>query len=149
MRLHEIMTSPVETMQMNESAEDAFERMRAHRIHHIVIMDGRHVVGVLSDRDLGSARGTSVRAGKTCGDLMGCPVITADADATVREAANKLRGRVIGCLPILDRGRLVGIVTISDLLDLIGRGVERPIAMTERRTLHRRGPRQKVLNGRA
>lgn len=145
MRLQEIMTSPVETMQRNESAEDAFRRMRADRLHHLVVLDGNQVVGVLSDRDLGSARGASVRAGKTAGELMGAPVVTAEATTTVREAANKLRGRLIGCLPILERGRLVGIVTVSDLLDLIGRGVERPVARTERATLRGRGPRQKEV----
>lgn len=143
MRLQEIMTSPVETMQIDQPAEDAFQRMKANRIHHVVIMEGRQVVGVLSDRDLGSTRGASVRAGKTVGDLMGSPVVTAETRTTVREAANKLRGRVIGCLPVMSGKQLVGIVTISDLLDLIGRGVEKPVATKTRRILDKRGPRQK------
>lgn len=149
MRLQEIMTSPVETVELTESAEDASRRMRTLRIHHLVVMDGRSVVGVLSDRDIGGARGASLRAGKTAGDLMASPVVTADGQTTVRDAANKLRGRTIGCLPIMERGRLVGIVTVSDLLSLIGRGAERPVATSERRTLHRRGPRrQRVSSGR-
>jgi CBS domain-containing protein len=37
-----------------------------------------------------------------------------------------MRGRSIGCVPVVDRDRLVGIVTVSDLLEVLGRGIERP-----------------------
>ena len=43
-------------------------------------------------------------------------------EATVRQAANRLRGRGVGCLAVMDDGRLRGIVTTQDLLELIGRG---------------------------
>lgn len=127
------------TAQASEPAEDAYHRMRAHRIHHLVVLDGRNVVGVVSDRDLGGVRGARIRAGRTVGELMASPVVTAETTMTVREAANKLRGRGIGCLPVMERGRLVGIVTVSDLLELIGRGVERPVPKARRWILdHRR-----------
>ena len=141
MRLHDIMTTKVETVTLGTSAEDAWNRMKGRRIHHLVVMDGASVAGVLSDRDLGSARGAALRADKSVDDLMACPVVSVTSNTTVREAANKLRGRSIGCLPVVDRGRLTGIVTVSDLLELIGRGVERPIAKSTRWTLARRGPR--------
>ena len=64
-----------------------------------------------------------------------------EAFATVREAANLLRGRSIGCLPVFDGDQLAGIVTTSDLLELIGRGVERPVAESTRWTLGRRPSR--------
>jgi CBS domain-containing protein len=60
----------------------------------------------------------------------------------VRVAHDLLRGRDIGCLPIVDRARPIGIVTISDVLELIGRGAERPILKTTRWTLRVRGPRK-------
>ncbi len=46
-------------------------------------------------------------------------VVTIDADATVREAAERLLKHKVGCLPVLERGALVGIVTTSDLLHAI------------------------------
>ena len=66
---------------------------------------------------------------------------TAAPDTTIRHAANLLRGRSIGCLPVLDEGEAVGIVTITDLLDLIGRGAERPVERSTRWTLRARGRR--------
>ena len=48
--------------------------------------------------------------------------VTAKPGDTLRAAANKLRGYDIGCLPIVDGGKVKGIVTITDCLDLIGHG---------------------------
>ena len=55
-------------------------------------------------------------------DVMFRHVVSGTPDSTIREAANLLRGRTVGALPILEGERLVGIVTISDSLDLLGRG---------------------------
>lgn len=119
------MSAPVRKIPLNTSAEQAWELMRDEGIHHLVVTAGEVVLGVLSDRDLGGPRGAALRAEKTLADLMGTPVVTMDANATVREAARKLRGRGLGCLPVLDGARLVGIVTLSDLLDLIAGGSRR------------------------
>jgi CBS-domain-containing membrane protein len=57
----------------------------------------------------------------------------------VREAANLMRGHRAGSLPVVDGGKLVGIVTVWDFLDLIGRGADRPVAHAERWVLNNRG----------
>lgn len=134
MRLAEIMSSPVETVAVGESAEAAWERMRTAGVRHLVVLRGGEPAGVLSERDLGGRRGREVRRNRTVADLMSPEIVCASPRATVREAANMLRGRRIGCLPVLDGDRWVGIVTITDLLDLIGRGVERPMPRPPRRT---------------
>lgn len=121
MRLMEIMTTEVETALPTEDAEKAFQRMRNRRIHHLVVMDGGQVVGVLSERDVGGSRGSPVRAGKKVGELMSSRTVTASPTTTIRQAANLLRARTIGCLPIIDDGELAGIVTMTDLLELLGR----------------------------
>jgi acetoin utilization protein AcuB len=121
MRLMEIMTTKVETASPTEEAEKAFQRMRTQRIHHLVVMDGRQVVGVLSERDVGGTRGGQLRAGKTVGELMSGQAVTASPTTTVRQAANLLRARTIGCLPIIEGNKLAGIITLTDLLELLGR----------------------------
>ena len=55
-------------------------------------------------------------------------------DATVRQAANLMRGRGIGCLAVVDDDKPIGIGTITDVLELIGRGVERPVEQGKRLT---------------
>jgi acetoin utilization protein AcuB len=143
MRLQEFMSTKVETIDQDENAARAWTRMQGLGIRHLVVTRGREIRGIVSDRDLSGFRGDALRPPRPVKELMTASVVTARPTTTVREAANLLRGRVIGCLPVLDgEGRLVGIVTTSDLLDLLGRGTERPVAKAQRRTLGRRGPRQ-------
>ena len=56
-------------------------------------------------------------------------------------APRLMRGHGAGCLPVVENGRLVGIVTVSDLMELIGRGSERPVASATRWVLRDRGRR--------
>ncbi len=120
MRLGEIMTREVKTAALGETAEEAYRRMRLHRIRHLVVVDGKRVVGVLSERDLGGSGGAALRAGRTVEELMARDVATASPETTIRQAANLLRGRSIGCLPVMEDSKLLGIVTVTDLLELVG-----------------------------
>lgn len=139
MRVRDVMTRGVETISAADSALAARERMRSKRIRHLVVIDGQELAGVVSSRDLDAIGLTP--GGLLVGDLMTSPVKSVSPDATLRQAANVLRGRSIGCLPVIEEGKLVGILTTTDLLELIGRGVERPVAKTRRWTMKDRGQR--------
>jgi CBS domain-containing protein len=142
-RVQEIMSEAVQTTSPATAAEEAWNLMRIKRIHHLVITEGRRIIGVVSDRDLGGRRGTSVRKNQTVKDLMTEAVVTVPPTTPVRKAANLMRGRSIGCLVVSVAGRAVGIITVADLLELIGRGVERPVATTTRWTLKHRAPHRR------
>jgi acetoin utilization protein AcuB len=145
MRVEEVMSTDVQTIDVAASADAAWNQMKVERIHHLVVLREHMVVGIISDRDLGGPHGVALRQGRTVADLMTSYAVSANRHTTVRQAANLMRGRAIGSLPVLDRGRLVGIITVSDLLELIGKGLERPIAQATRRTLRRRAPRRKPI----
>lgn len=148
MRALEVMTEAVQTVPPTMTADQAWEIMRQQGIRHLVVMSGREILGVLSQRDAGGRSGVSVRSGRTVADLMTTRVATVASSDTVRSIANVMRGRTIGCVPVLDRGRLVGIVTLSDLLELLGRGVDRP-AKPARRLATPRVPHRKNRRVRA
>lgn len=137
MRASELMTRRVHSVPPDIAAGDAWELMRRKEIRHLVVMQGSAIVGVLSDRDLGGRAGASIRTGQTVGDLMTRKVVSIGPTDTIRSAANLMRGRTIGCLPVVDRGRLVGLITVSDLLRLVGRGIDRPSAATRAATHYR------------
>jgi acetoin utilization protein AcuB len=139
MRLREIMTETPDTITPETSVAQARAAMRTAGVHHLVVLESTAIAGVVSDRDLRNLTGTLLVSA-----VMSGKIATASPDTTVREAANILRGRSIGSLPIVEKGRLVGIVTISDLLTLLGRGAQRPIAESTRWTLRKRGPRRKA-----
>jgi predicted transcriptional regulator len=146
MRVKDVMTEGVRTVPPAMAAEDAWNVMSVEGIHHLVVVDDRLVVGVLSDRDAGGRRGMPLRRGREVRDLMSAPVVTVEPDATVRRTANLMRGRSIGCVVVVEKHRVIGIVTVADLLALLGHGLERPVTQTRRWTLKHRTPHRKVHN---
>lgn len=143
MRVRDVMSTGVKSVATKLPADDAWRWMRAERIHHLVVLDGKVVAGVISDRDAGGPRGAAVRAGHDVGELMTKQVVTVNPDTTVKRVANLMRGRSIGCVVVTDQGRVAGIVTTADLLELLGRGAIRPTPTARRRALNYRAPHRK------
>jgi len=122
MKVRDIMHTRVETVDQEERAEAAYNVMRVKRIHHLIVTAGPEIVGVLSERDLGGKDREAMRQTHKALNFMTPYAVKARPEMTVRQAANLMRGWSIGCLPVVDRGRLVGILTVSDLLDLVAKG---------------------------
>jgi acetoin utilization protein AcuB len=113
---------------------DAFEIMRDHRIRHVPVLEGEKLVGIVSDRDVRSAlpsRRGMEEGSASLGDslletrisqVMSVMPITIGPDASIREAAEMMCRDKIGALPVVDRGRLVGILSAEDLLWAISEG---------------------------
>ena len=143
MRLQDIMSTDIKAVTPSVTVATARNLMRLDGIHHLLVLDDGRVVGVVSDRDLGGRVGArrGADAETRIAEVMSERVVTAPADASVRQAANLMRGNGIGCLAVVVEDKPVGIVTITDLLDLVGRGAERPIERATRPTLSKRGPR--------
>jgi CBS domain-containing protein len=143
MRVSDVMSTNVKSVGAGLPAEEAWRWMRAERIHHLIVLDGKSIAGVISDRDTGGANGAAVRAGREVGELMTKNVVTVNPDTTVKKVANLLRGRTIGCVVVTDKAGVAGIVTTSDLLELLGRGAIRPTPVAKRAPLNYRAPHRK------
>lgn len=141
MRVQDIMTTSVRSIPPSLDTAAARHTMRSARVRHLVVIEDGRVIGILSQRDLGGTREESLPAG-TVQDVMRSHVVVAAPETTIRAAANLLRGHNIGCLPVVDGKKLVGIVTTSDLLVLVGQGAEKPIERSAAWTLKGRGPRK-------
>jgi CBS domain-containing protein len=144
MRVRDVMSTGIKTVATKTTAKDAWRMMHDERIHHVVVKDGARIAGVFSDRDAGGAKGAAVRAGHTVGELMTEHVVTVRPETPIRRIANLMRGRSIGSIVVTDdKGRAVGIVTTSDLLEWVGRGALRPAPIAERRALNHQAPHRK------
>jgi acetoin utilization protein AcuB len=128
MMLDSIMTRRVVTVSMDETLAEARRIMATHHIHHVVVVEHRRVVGIVSDRDLlshispfvGTTTERRIDAeslSRKMHQVMTRKPIVGTPAMTVDEAAALLLANSISCLPVVDTdGACLGIVTWRDLL---------------------------------
>jgi acetoin utilization protein AcuB len=108
--------------------------MQDHRIRHLPVMEEAELVGIVTDRDIrlnlpSPATGLSVWEINyildklTVGEVMTKTVITIGASRPIEAAAELMLDHRIGALPVLEGGRLVGILTETDLLRALVRAL--------------------------
>jgi len=120
MKIADLMSRRVHVAGPDLDAETAWRCMQQLQVRHLVVVDAQEqVIGLLSERDLGGRHGTQVRHLRTVRDLMTPDPIVLDPETDVHHAAELIRGLSIGCFPVVSGTALVGIVTISDLLDAL------------------------------
>jgi CBS domain-containing protein len=126
-QVRDIMTAAPRTIDRNQTLDVADAMISGSRIRHLPVVEGGQVVGVLSQRDLFQAAlaGTLGYGGlgrarllKTIAvkEVMSEPPVTVAAGTDVGAAAALMISNRIGCLPVLDGGVLVGVVTETDLI---------------------------------
>lgn len=108
----------VASVQPDSSVTDVIGELVTRRIGAVLVVDGDAVVGVVSERDI--VRGLSGHGGAVLGlkarDVMTAPVIVIDPHTTVADAMELMTDRRIRHLPVVESGRLVGLVSIGDLV---------------------------------
>jgi CBS domain-containing protein len=123
----EIMTREPYTLGPDDTLADARKLMAEHHIRHVPIVSGDGtLVGLVSQRDVLAAEDSSVlnqpgspdstEAYVALSTIMTSPVQTVDEHAGLRGTAMHLQKNKMGCLPVLNDGRLVGIITDSDFV---------------------------------
>lgn len=123
MKLRDIMRADVPTATPDESATVAWDRMCALDAEYLVVTKDHKILGVLGRHDLsGPAGGTRRRMGRRVGDLMQRDVPTAPPGTSVARAASSMQRQRLGCLPVVQRRKLVGLVTTTDMLGILARG---------------------------
>ena len=141
MRVRDFMSRPVESIRVTASPRAAREQMYRRKIRHLLVKRGGTPCGTLSDRDIAVPAGGAPSSGGTLEPFVMPLLVTVTPDATMRDVANLMRARGVECLPVVERGTVVGIVTIHDVLDFVGRGRVTSAGRTHRAVLPRRGPR--------
>lgn len=124
-RIEQFMTTDLFTVQPDDLLDLAANVMDWKHIRHVPVEDGEgRLVGVLSNRTL--VRVLAQRAGGGVGsvavrDVMKKNPVTVEKHTTTLEAIGVMRKHKVGCLPVVDDGMLVGIVTEHDLLNIAAR----------------------------
>jgi tRNA nucleotidyltransferase (CCA-adding enzyme) len=140
MRIQDVMSKPVVTVAPDTDIATARERLSGGGIDHLVVVDGKRVVGVVAGRDI-----LRIADDQPVAAFMSREVVTIEPEATLRRAAGIMRGRGVGSLLVVDGSRLTGIVTTSDLLTALAKGDTHAAPSPERVILRKRGPRKRHI----
>lgn len=130
MRIGELMSRQVVTIEASASCRDAVLRMHRARIRHLPVVDAAgSLVGIVTDRDLrhrlftpgvfkevGSVRVETLLEGVPVAEVMSAPVVSVSPGDELEHAARLMLEDKVGSLPVVEGGRVVGIVTETDLL---------------------------------
>ncbi len=108
------MTKDPVVVESKDTLAAVRQMMDKGSFHRVPVVDGGKLVGILSDRDLRQHTGALARV-KVNG-AMTTSVVSVTPTTMLEEAANLLVKHKIGGLPVVDRGKPVGIITATDLL---------------------------------
>jgi citrate synthase len=111
------MTSPAVTAHVDESLVDLIDRMHRMRVGSVVIVDSdQHAVGIVTERDVLRLDAGRRAALLTVGEAMTTPVDTIDQADDGASALGRMRERGYRHMPVVDHGRVMGVLSLRDLM---------------------------------
>jgi acetoin utilization protein AcuB len=131
MHVEELMTSKVFTVDPHDMIDRVFFLIHYEKVRHLPVVEKGKVVGMVSDRDMYKALGpksnsNAIEANKTGSELHVVPkkvqnimrrgVISVSSDTLASDAASLMADNKIGALPVIDKDKLVGILSATDIL---------------------------------
>src|SRR5512134_2408017 len=130
MRVRNIMSSPVVSVQSDMPVLEAAKMMKEKRIERLPVVDGSKLMGIVTkDRVLRASpsMATSLSlheihylfAKLTVREIMQKEVVTVNPDSTVENAVRLAQERRVGCLPVIEDGKVIGILTTNDFFYLV------------------------------
>ena len=130
MLVRDVMTTDVTTLREDAALVDATLIFASSGVRHIPILNGKKLVGIVTERDLKHytpsilsgippAEYNRLMGSTPLSKIMTRDPATIEPGKTISEAVQMLYDRRIGCLPVVEDGELKGIITTTDMLNLL------------------------------
>lgn len=132
MRVSEIMTAAAVSDRPDDSLADAARKMWEQQTGSLLVLEGGALIGIVTERDVlrAAAHGTDLAA-TSVREVMAAEVITVDAATSLREAAALMTEHWIRHLPVMEQGKLVGIISQRDLAGVLAGALNEPDALQQ------------------
>ena len=124
-KVEELMTKNVITIEPEVTVHDAVEKMRKHGIHGIIVAKDDDVLGIVSYYDIlllmaSREHGKNIRVE----EIMNTDLITVGSEEDVMDSLELMLKNHVLRLPVLDNGKLVGIITTTDFVNVFDKGLD-------------------------
>ncbi|HEY4704024.1 MAG TPA: CBS domain-containing protein [Streptosporangiaceae bacterium] len=120
-KVRDVMTAEPIVLQQDQSIADAAQAMRDASVGAVLIVDGDKLCGLVTDRDIVvRAVAESALPDSPVGQVVSPDLVAVGADDETADAARVMQDNAVRRLPVLDDGRIVGIVSIGDLAVSLG-----------------------------
>jgi CBS domain-containing protein len=126
MKISEVMTQAAVTDRPDDTLQQAAGKMREQQTGSLLVLDGHDLVGIVTERDVLKAVATATPLDTPVSEVMSKDLITVQPGTSLREAAQIMTERWIRHLPVLEGGRLVGIVSQRDLAGVLAGALNEP-----------------------
>jgi CBS domain-containing protein len=126
MRISDIMTEAAVTDRPGDSLEQAARKMWQQQTGSLLVLEGNELLGIVTERDVLKAVATGMALDTPISDVMSKDLITVGPGTSLREAAGIMTEKWIRHLPVLDGGKLVGIVSQRDLSGVLAGALNEP-----------------------
>lgn len=117
MKVQDIMTKCVVSLNAEDNVERAAQLMKKHNIGAIPVCNGDKVIGIVTDRDIAvrsSAEGQNSQK-QTVREIMSSNPVVGDPSMDIEDASRIMSERQIRRLPIMESNNLVGVVSLGDI----------------------------------
>jgi signal-transduction protein with cAMP-binding, CBS, and nucleotidyltransferase domain len=126
MRISEIMTEAAVVDSPGDSLEAAARKMWEQQTGSLLVLDGDELLGIVTERDVLRAVATGTPMDTPVSDVMSKDLITVEPGASLREAAGIMTDKWIRHLPVIEGGKLLGIVSQRDLAGVLAGALNEP-----------------------
>jgi acetoin utilization protein AcuB len=116
MLVSQIMSQQIITVSPSRGVGQALKLMQKHQIRHLPVTEQGHMVGWITSRDLREVLLASMLEEIKVGEVMVQAPLSVTPDTEVEEAARLIHEHKIGGMPVLEGDRLVGVITMLDLI---------------------------------
>jgi len=115
--VNQVMSKNILTAEKSTSLQDAAQEMKRLGVGCVIVTKESKPIGIITERDFVTKVAADGRPLFTeISEVMSSPLITIEPDETIWEASEIMKEKLIHKLPVIDDGRIVGVITTSDIV---------------------------------
>ena len=125
MTISDVMTKSVISVDASMSINETAKLMEDAKVGAVIVIEDNKPIGIVTDRDFAvKVAAHAYQISTPIKQIMSSPIFSINSDETVRAASDLMHDRGVRKIPVIDNGNIVGIITATDIVNLLSVSVE-------------------------